>query len=107
MDSFQQARLAQSLVYQTLNLRVVGSSPTVGKNFAFCRVRRAPGRLAGPMQTKSSMAFIRRNIGAKRELSFERKMAEVLVPNTRKIKRVHTSFNLNDSTCIPKNAFVA
>ena len=36
MDNIQQARLAQSVKYQTSNLRVVGSSPIVGKNFSFC-----------------------------------------------------------------------
>ena len=33
IDSIQQARLAQSVEHQTWDLRVVGSSPTVGKNF--------------------------------------------------------------------------
>ena len=32
----QQARLAKSVEHQTSNLRVVGSSPTVGYNFSFC-----------------------------------------------------------------------
>ena len=36
MKNIQQARLAQSLEHQTCNLRVVGSNPTVGKNFSFC-----------------------------------------------------------------------
>ena len=36
MVSIQQARLAQSVEHQTSNLRVVGLSPTVGKNFSFC-----------------------------------------------------------------------
>ena len=36
MVSIQQARLAQSVKHQTSNLRVVSSSPTVGKNFSFC-----------------------------------------------------------------------
>ena len=36
MDSIQQARLAQLVEHQTSNLRAVGSSPTVGKNFSFC-----------------------------------------------------------------------
>ena len=36
MDSFQQARLAQSIEHQTSNLRVVSSSPTVCKKFSFC-----------------------------------------------------------------------
>ena len=36
IDSFQQARLAQSVEHQTSNRRVVGSSPTVGKTFLFC-----------------------------------------------------------------------
>ena len=35
MASIQQARLAQSEEHQTSKLRVVGSSPTVGKNFSF------------------------------------------------------------------------
>ena len=33
MDSIHQARLAQSVEHQTLNLRVVGSSPTADKEF--------------------------------------------------------------------------
>ena len=33
MDSIHQARLAQSVEQQTLNRRVVGSSPTVDKTF--------------------------------------------------------------------------
>ena len=33
MDSIHQARLAQSVEHQTLNRRVVGSSPTVDKEF--------------------------------------------------------------------------
>ena len=36
MYSIQQARLAQSVGHRTSNPRVVGSSPTVGKNFSFC-----------------------------------------------------------------------
>ena len=36
MESIQQARLAQSIEHHTSNLRVVGSSPTVGKTFSFC-----------------------------------------------------------------------
>ena len=36
MASIQQARLAQSIEHQTSNLRVVSSSPAVGKNFSFC-----------------------------------------------------------------------
>ena len=30
------ARLAQSVEHETLNLRVVGSSPTLGASFAYC-----------------------------------------------------------------------
>ena len=30
------ARLAQSVEHETLNLRVVGSSPTLGDNFCCC-----------------------------------------------------------------------
>ena len=39
MDSIHQARLAQSVEHQTLNRRVVGSSPTVDNeffHFVFC-----------------------------------------------------------------------
>ena len=36
IDIFQQAWLAQSVEHQTSNLRAVGSSPTVVKNFSFC-----------------------------------------------------------------------
>ena len=31
----RQARLAQSVEHETLNLRVVGSSPTLGANFSY------------------------------------------------------------------------
>ena len=34
LDTSQQARLAQSVERKALNLVVVGSSPTVGANFA-------------------------------------------------------------------------
>ena len=33
---FIKAHVAQSVVHQTSNLKVVGLSPTVGKNFSFC-----------------------------------------------------------------------
>ena len=33
MDNIHQARLAQSVEHQTWNLRIVGSSPTVDKEF--------------------------------------------------------------------------
>ena len=33
MGLVQQARLAQSVEHETLNLRVVGSSPTLGEHF--------------------------------------------------------------------------
>ena len=63
MDSIHQAQLAQSVEHQTLNRRVMGSSPTVDKKFFilynFCRFRRAPGRSTGPMQMKLSMTSIR------------------------------------------------
>ena len=36
------ARLAQSVEHQTLNLRVVGSSPTVGANCSFPYVFQSP-----------------------------------------------------------------
>ena len=36
MDSIYQARLAQSVEHQTLNRRVMGSSPTLDKEFLFC-----------------------------------------------------------------------
>ena len=32
------ARLAQSVEHETLNLRVVGSSPTLGERFFFCHM---------------------------------------------------------------------
>ena len=61
IDSIQQARLAQSVEHQTSNIRVVGSSPTVGKNFSFCilSLSTLPGRSADPIQMKSSMTPIR------------------------------------------------
>ena len=34
--AFIKARVAQSLEHQATNLKVVGSSPTVGKNILFC-----------------------------------------------------------------------
>ena len=57
MANIEQARLAQSVEHQTSNLRVVSSSPVVGKNF--CRFRRAPDRSTVPMQMKSSMTLTR------------------------------------------------
>ena len=35
IDTIQQDRLAQSVEHQTTNFKVVGSSPTVGKNVLF------------------------------------------------------------------------
>ena len=75
MDSIRQARLAQSVEHQTPNLRVVGSSPIVGKNFSFCIV----SLLTRSWQLDWSHAneikhdVHPRYIGAYRELSFERK----------------------------------
>ena len=34
--AFIKFRVAQSVEYQTSNRRVIGPSPTVGKNFSFC-----------------------------------------------------------------------
>ena len=62
MDSIHQARLAQSVEHQTWNLRVVGSSPTVDKEFFILYFVASDALLAGqrdPMQMKSSMTSIR------------------------------------------------
>ena len=61
--AFIQSHVAQLVQHRTTNLKVVGSSPTVGKtffHFVFCRFRRAPGRSTGPIQMKSSVTLIRR-----------------------------------------------
>ena len=58
MNSIHQARLAQSVEHQTWNRRVVGSSPTVDKEF-FILYFVVNGRSTGPMQMKSSMTSIR------------------------------------------------
>ena len=47
MDSIHQARLAQSVEHQTLNRRVVGSSPTVDKNFFILYFVASDALLAG------------------------------------------------------------
>ena len=47
MDSIHQARLAQSVEHQTLNRRVVGSSPTVDKNFFILYIVASDALLAG------------------------------------------------------------
>ena len=47
MDSIHQARLAQSVEHQTLNRRVVGSSPTVDKKFFILNFVASDALLAG------------------------------------------------------------
>ena len=47
MDSIHQARLAQSVEHQTLNRRVVGSSPTVNKKFFILYFVASDALLAG------------------------------------------------------------
>ena len=47
MDSIHQARLAQSVEHQTLNRRVVGSSPTVDKKFFILYFVASDALLAG------------------------------------------------------------
>ena len=47
MDSIHQARLAQSVEHQTLNWRVVGSNPTVDKNFFILYFVASDALLAG------------------------------------------------------------
>ena len=62
MDSIHQARLAQSVEHQTLNRRVVGSSPTVDKKFFILYFVASDALLAGrlaPCKMKSSMTSIR------------------------------------------------
>ena len=39
--TFTKARVAQSVEHQDTNLKVVGSSPTVGKIFSFCILSRS------------------------------------------------------------------
>ena len=60
--AFIRAHVAQSVEHSTTNLKDVGSSLTVSKNFSFCRFRRAPpGRSTGHVQMNSRMTFIRGN----------------------------------------------
>ena len=86
IDSSQEARLAQSREYQTSNLRVVGSSPTDGRNFSFCilslSTRSWQVDLCHANEIKHDVHP--RYIGAQRKWQFERKMVVVLhvVPNT-------------------------
>ena len=47
MDSIHQTRLAQSVEHQTLNRRVVGSNPTVDKNFFILYFVASDALLAG------------------------------------------------------------
>ena len=47
MDSIHQARLAQSVEHQTLNLRIVGSSPTVDNEFFILDFVASDALLAG------------------------------------------------------------
>ena len=62
MDSSQQDRLAQSVEHQTSNLRAVGSSPTVSKNFSFC-ILSLSTRLAGCLVPYKSVADPELNLG--------------------------------------------
>ena len=47
MDSIHQARLAQSVDYHTLNLRIEGLSPTVDKEFFILRFVASDALIAG------------------------------------------------------------
>ena len=47
MDSIHQARLAQSVEHQTLNLKIVGSSPTVADEFFILDFVASDALLAG------------------------------------------------------------
>ena len=58
MDSIHHARLAQSVEHQTLNLRVVGSSPTVDKEFFILYFVASDALLAGQLvQCKWNQAW--------------------------------------------------
>ena len=67
MDSIHQTRLAQSVEHQTWNLRVVGSSPIVDKEFF--SFRRAPGRVPVNWETE-------RNEKKRKEKKTKRKQGE-------------------------------
>ena len=82
-SAFNKVRVAQSVEHRTTDLRVVGSNPTVDKNFSFCIL---------PLLTRTwQVDWYHTNeikhdvhpkyIGSKRERSFERKMAAILVPS--------------------------
>ena len=47
MDSIHQARLAQSVEHQTLDLRIVGSNPTVDNEFFILDFAASDALLAG------------------------------------------------------------
>ena len=85
--SFHQTRLAQSVEHQTWIQRVVGSSPTVGKNFSFCifslsmRSWQVIWSRANEIKHDVHPRYI--HVGAKREWPFKSKMAAVLVPSIR------------------------
>ena len=49
MDSIHRARLAQSVEHQTLNRRVVGSSPTVDNKFFILYFVASDALLEGPL----------------------------------------------------------
>ena len=59
--TLKESRLVQSIECLTINLKVVGSSPTVGKIFHFVLLRflLAPRSSAESIQMKSSITFIR------------------------------------------------
>ena len=86
IESSQQARLAQSVEHQTSDLRVVGSGPTVGKNFSFgiLSLSTRSWQVDWPNTNEIKHDVHPRYIGAKREWSFERKwQLALLVPSTR------------------------
>ena len=57
MDSIHQARLAQSVEHQTLNRRVVGSSPTVDKKFFILYFFASDALLAGRLAHANEIKY--------------------------------------------------
>ena len=73
--AFIKARATQSVEYRATNLKVVGSSPTVSKNFSFCILSLSMRSWQVNWSHKKEIKAWHSSevIGAQRELSFERK----------------------------------
>ena len=80
--NFYQSRLAQLVEHQNSDLMVVGSNSTVSRTFSFCilSLSTCSWQLDWCHTNEIKHDVNSRYVGAKREWSFERKMATVLVP---------------------------